>query len=111
MSVRGLLVSAVVAGALLAPAAPAGAEVRTYTLRYGPIRVGGFETVRPRGPVRTPGVNGYIVGMHADLVDARGRLVTVRDVMMHHVFFRRRRPAAVRHQCQGGDGGSVLRHR
>jgi plastocyanin len=101
MSVRGVLASTVIAGALLALATPARAEVRTFTLRHGPIRLGGFETVRPRGDVRTPGVNGHIVGMHADLVDARGRLVTVRDVMMHHVFFHRVRRSAVSHPCQG----------
>ena len=62
---------------LLALAPPATARVKTYTLRYGPIVVGGFETVLPRGPVRTPRVDGNIVAMHARVVDRRGRRRTI----------------------------------
>jgi plastocyanin len=66
------------------------------------MRVGGFETVLPKVAVRTPHVDGSIVRMHARLVNARGVAVTVRDVMMHHVFFERRWQPTVTHSCQGG---------
>lgn len=82
----GLLAAAAVAGT---PSA-AAANTHTYTLRYGPIRVGGFETVVPKAAVRTPRVDGYIIRMHARLVNRRGVPVSVSDVMMHHVFFQRR---------------------
>jgi len=49
--------------------------------------------------VPTPQVDGYIVGMHAQLVDAQGRRVTIRDVMLHHVVFRRRWRSRVRQPC------------
>lgn len=39
--------------------------------------------------------------MHARLVDRRGKPVTIRDVMMHHIFFHRRRAAATNHPCAG----------
>src|SRR3954449_5230504 len=87
------------AAALAAPTS-AAAKTTTYTLRYGPIAVGGFETVVPKVAVKTPGVGGYIVRMHARLVDRRGVPVTVRDVMMHHVYFQRRWRAPTRYECQ-----------
>ena len=72
--------------ALLGMAAPAQAD-RTISLKAGPYRLGGFETVRPKEIVRTPPVNGYITRMHARLVDAEGQPVTIRHVMLHHVVF------------------------
>ncbi len=102
MQMRALLTGLAAAGAPLGYATPVAAEVKTHTLRYGPISVGGFETVLPRGNVRTPRVGGHIVGMHARLVDSKGRPVSVRDVMMHHVYFQRHRRPSVDHECQGG---------
>jgi plastocyanin len=96
-----LLTGVTTTGVLMALAPPAGAEIRTYTLRHGPIEVGAYETVLPRGWVRTPRVDGHIVRMHARVVDRRGRPVTVRDVMLHHVWFSRRWRPAVKHECQG----------
>ena len=46
-------------------AAPAQAATRTYTLRYGPTAMGGFNVKFPKAPVRAPNVNGYVVGMTA----------------------------------------------
>src|SRR5215213_2037572 len=78
------------AGALvalfLAMAAPAQAD-RTISLKAGPYRLSGFETVRPKELVRTPPVDGYITRMHARLVDSNGRPVSIRRVMLHHVVF------------------------
>jgi plastocyanin len=75
-------------------ATPAQAATRSLTLRYGPIAMGDFNVALPKAAVRAPRVDGYIVGMTADLVTAHGRRVTIRDVMLHHVVFHRvgRRP-------------------
>jgi hypothetical protein len=87
-----------VACALLG-AAPAQAERHTYTMRYGPVLMGGFNVKYPRGEVRVPQADGSIVRMHARLVDARGRRVTIRDVMLHHIVFHRSRRSNVRGAC------------
>ena len=75
-------------------AAPADAATRTYTLRSGPVHMGGFNVKFPKRPVKAPNVNGYVVGMTVDLVDKRGRAITIRDVMLHHVVFHRRTDGA-----------------
>ena len=79
--------------------APAHAATRTYTLRSGPTHMGGFNVKFPKAPVRAPKVNGYVVGMTVDLVDARGRPITIRDVMLHHVVFHRRARLGERGPC------------
>ena len=94
----------VLLGALLLPAPPAAAKLRTYTLQYGPVRMAGFNVKLPKAKVRTPRVNGYIVRMNAELVDSRGRSVTIRDVMLHHLVFHRRRDSSVRNACSGPHG-------
>jgi hypothetical protein len=94
------LVTAVVAIAVTSlAAAPAQAERRTHTMRYGPILMGGFNVKYPRGRVPVPAADGSIVRMHARLVDARGRRVTIRDVMLHHIVFHRMRRSSVRGEC------------
>jgi hypothetical protein len=106
MRLRTCLV-AVIASAGLAPAvtaASAAASVRTFTLRSGPVEMGGFNTAYPREWVRTPRVDGSVVRMHARLVDTRGRAVTIRDVMLHHVTFRRQWRPARRVACTSGGG-------
>ena len=99
MAARTLLATTLAAVAFVLAAAPAQAEQRTYTLRYGPITMGGFDVKYPRGAVPVPPANGSIVRMHARLVDARGRRVTIRDVMLHHIVFHRRRHSDVRGPC------------
>jgi plastocyanin len=64
-------------------AAPSQGATKTYTFRHGPIAMGGFNVKFPKAPVRAPGVDGYVVGMTADLVDRRSRRITIRDVMPH----------------------------
>ncbi|HET6547296.1 MAG TPA: hypothetical protein VFG79_02485 [Solirubrobacter sp.] len=82
-------------------AAPASAERHTYTLRYGPVTMGAYNVKFPKPMVQTPGVTGDIVGMSVRLVDSRGRAVTIRDVMLHHVVFMRRRELQHRTRCEG----------
>lgn len=86
----------------LAVPAPAAARLTSYTLRFGPVPMGDFNVTLPRGVARAPGRDGYIVRMHARLVDGRGRRVTIRDVMLHHVVISRKRTAGARHECGGG---------
>ncbi len=92
--------------ALTLPSA-AQAGTRTYTLRYGPVRMGGFDVKFPRAAVRAPRVDGYVTHMTVGLVDAHGRPVTIRDVMLHHVVFHRRGRATVRGDCSNPGGESI----
>jgi plastocyanin len=80
-------------------AGPANAATKTYTFRHGPIRMGGFNVKFPKAAVRAPKVNGYVVGMTADLVDRRNRRITIRDVMLHHLVFHRRAHLTRRGDC------------
>jgi hypothetical protein len=90
--------------ALLVPAAPASAKLKTYTLRYGPVRMAGFNVKFPKAKVPTPKADGYIVHMDAGLVNSKGRKVTIRDVMLHHLVFHRKRESKVRNECSGAHG-------
>ena len=78
-------------------AAPAGSAqapstLETLTFRQGPIRVAPYQVARQsdyRRPKRVPAPpgDGFIVGMHARVVDAEGRRIPVRRLMLHHVLF------------------------
>lgn len=72
---------------LLGLASPSSADVRTYKLRHGPVALGGFQTKFPMPAVRTPKRSGYIVAMDTRLVDRRGRPISLKRVMLHHVVF------------------------
>jgi hypothetical protein len=87
--------------ALLSVSAPptATAATRTLTMRYGPVAMGGFNVEFPKVVVRAAGIDGYVVGMSVRLVDRRGRPITIRDVMLHHVVFFQRRAQPVRDRC------------
>lgn len=69
----------------LAPASPAA--VKTYTLRQGPVTLGPFQTKFPVPTVRTPKRSGYVIAMSTRLVDRRGRPISMKHVMLHHVVF------------------------
>jgi plastocyanin len=84
--------------AVLLLAAPAAAN-RTFTLRAGPYTMGGYDTQFIKERVPAPQFNGSVVRMHASLVDARGRRVTIRDGMLHHVFFRNADVLRVKGHC------------
>ena len=92
--------------ALLLPAA-GQAKVKTYTLRYGPVGMGDFNVALPKVPVKAPGVDGYVVGMTASLVDARGRPITIRDVMLHHIVFHRVGRSGGRWPCSSPAGEPI----
>jgi plastocyanin len=84
---------------LLVAVAPAEAATKTYTFRHGPVRMGGFNVKFPKAPVKAPNVNGYVVGMTADLVDRKNRPITIRDVMLHHLVFHRQGRIGLRGDC------------
>jgi plastocyanin len=92
------------AGVALAVPSAAHARARTYTLRYGPVGMGNFNVAFPKVPVPAPGVDGYVVGMTVRLVDGRGRRITVRDVMLHHVVFHRIGRSGDLWRCTGAGG-------
>ncbi len=81
-----IVMTLAVAGLVLVPAA-ASAKVRTETLRAGPYALGGYRTQFLKESVPRPRASGYVTRMRASLVDARGRPVTIRDGMLHHVYF------------------------
>ena len=101
---RATVAVLVLLAALLLPAAPAAARLKTYTLQYGPVRMAGFNVKLPKVKVPAPRVNGYIVQMNAELVNSQGRRVTIRDVMLHHLVFHRRRESSVRNACSSPHG-------
>ncbi len=67
--------------------AAAQAETEQFTLKSKPFLLSGFKTIFPKIGVATPKRSGYITRMDAWLVDERGRRVTIRSVMLHHIVF------------------------
>jgi plastocyanin len=86
---RRMLTTAAAAALLasLALAAPAAAERKTHTLRFGPISVGKYAALKRSNDSATPGVTGSIVAMDANLVDADGQVVPQSQVMLHHLVY------------------------
>jgi len=80
-----ILVLAAVAALTISPSA-LGA-VQTLVYRTGPIEVGAFGVVQAAQRADSPEVDGYVVGMSADVVDAAGNVVPAHHVMLHHVVF------------------------
>src|SRR5689334_23546995 len=97
----------VVAVMLLGLAAPAQADTRTLTFRSGPFHMGGYNVEFPKASVRAPKANGYVTHMSARLVDRRGRAITIRDVMLHHLVFHRVGPRPELGPCTSGAGEAI----
>ena len=91
----------------LALPATAQASTRTYTLRSGPIPMGGFNVRFPKLRVPAPRTDGYLTHMSVRLVDRRGRPVTIRDVMLHHIVFHRRGRPSARGDCSNAGGEPI----
>ncbi|MFL5828127.1 MAG: hypothetical protein ACJ76V_16530 [Thermoleophilaceae bacterium] len=76
------------AALLLVLAAPASAEVRTFTLKYGPIDIGPYQALRSSNYVPPPKLDGFVTEMDAHVIDARtGQEIPQYQVMLHHVAF------------------------
>jgi hypothetical protein len=73
-------------GVLFAPG-PASGAVETLTFTSAPITVTRFEVARGVQFAPSPRVDGYVVGLSADVVDELGNVVSPMDVMLHHVVF------------------------
>jgi plastocyanin len=85
--VRRLVV--LVFAAFMALTPPASAEVKTLTYRVGPITVAPYQ-VRQNGltfGIPKPDVDGSIVAMKTDVVDADGSPVPIKRLMLHHIVF------------------------
>jgi plastocyanin len=63
-------------------------SLKTYTLRFGPVSLGGYEVRQDTSATVSPRVNGYIVGMRSYVADARGHPIPIRRLMLHHVLFK-----------------------
>jgi plastocyanin len=80
-----LLFVAGLAALVLPGRAAAGTE--TLVLETSPITVTAFEVARGVRLAPSPQVDGYVVGMSAEVVDVLGNPVPMQDVMLHHVVF------------------------
>jgi hypothetical protein len=80
-----LLLVAGLAALVLPGRAAAGTE--TVVLATAPITVTAFEVARGVRLAPSPKVDGYVVGMSAEVVDVLGNPVPMQDVMLHHVVF------------------------
>ena len=81
---RLLLVA--MAAALASPAL-AHAEERTLTFTTPAISVEGYGVAQQPMLAESPKVDGYVVGMEAEVVDAQGRVQGRDKVMLHHIVF------------------------
>ncbi len=77
--------------ASLGAATSAEAAIERVVVRQGPLTVNPYEvrlTSRATRSVKAPGLDGYLVRMHARVVDAAGRPIPVRRVMLHHIVYK-----------------------
>jgi plastocyanin len=79
---------------LLVSAAPAEAALKRVTVRQGPLTVAPYEVRFSSDKTRavpSPRLDGWLVRMHARVVDRRGRPIPVRRVMLHHIVYKNTR--------------------
>lgn len=72
-------------------AGSAHAEIKRVTVTQGPLSMKPYQvrfTSRKTRSVRAPKLDGFVVRMGARLVDARGRPMSVRRVMLHHIVYK-----------------------
>lgn len=90
-----LVAAGLLPGSHQAPA-PAKAQqqpsgIRTFTYRQGPLTVGPYQvryTSKATKDIKAPDMDGYIVWMHARVVDASGQPIPVRRLMLHHIVYK-----------------------
>jgi hypothetical protein len=81
-----LIAAGALAAALISPTAAHAAE-RTLTFTTGAISVPAYGVATKPILVESPRIDGYVVGMSAEIVDAGGRVQGRDRVMLHHVVF------------------------
>ena len=77
----------IAAAAALAVPALAHAEERTLTFTTAPISVPAYGVAQQPMLAESPSVDGYVVGMEAEVVDANGKVQGRDKVMLHHIVF------------------------
>ena len=84
---RLVVALAVLVGVSLTGPSFAHATEQTIVLKAGPYTIKPY--VAEQGIVRvpSPGLDGYLTGLKVDLVDQAGKVLSYRDVMLHHVVF------------------------
>ena len=80
-----LLIASV--AATLAVPALAHAEERTLTFTTAPISVPAYGVAQQPMLAESPSIDGYVVGMEAEVVDANGKVQGRDKVMLHHIVF------------------------
>jgi plastocyanin len=75
------------AAAVLGLPALAHAEERTLTFTTPAISVEGYGVAQQPMLAESPKLDGYVVGMEAEVVDAQGRVQGRDKVMLHHIVF------------------------
>src|SRR4051794_5002920 len=77
---------------------------RTYTYRWGPIRTGDYATHWVDVKAEHPHLNGFVVGVHARLVDrSNGQPTSIAVAMLHHLYFTRVRKTHHPPACVGSE--------
>ncbi len=110
MSRTRIAVPAAVLAALLAAlvlAAPAGAAPKLLTFKAGPYPVSAYSVRLGNdwGTIPTPGRDGWITRMEADVVDVKtGKVVPINRIMLHHIVFWNLGPDLKQRQAFYGDG-------
>jgi plastocyanin len=86
VAARGRLLLALAAVAAALPGSALAAE-RTLTFTTGPITVDGYGVAQKPILAESPKLDGYVVGMEAEVVDASGAVQGRDKVMLHHIVF------------------------
>jgi hypothetical protein len=84
---RTLALAATVAGLSLVVPAGALAGEQTLTFTSDPIAVDGYGVATGAALAASPSVDGFVVGMTAEIVDAEGSVQGRDRVMLHHIVF------------------------
>jgi plastocyanin len=84
---RRIALACAVAAALTA-AAPADARVVERSFKAGPFVVGHYDGARGGLAVRAPRMDGSVVEVDANVVDADGHVIPQSVVMLHHLVFK-----------------------
>lgn len=84
---RRWIALAVALTGLAALPSTASAVVETQTFTLGPVTVDGYEVLQGHLLGQTPNLDGHIVGMEVDVVDAEGEPIPIQRLMLHHIAF------------------------
>jgi plastocyanin len=78
-------------------------SIKTYTYTWGPIRTGDFATHWVDQRARHPHSNGFVIGLHARLIDqTTGQPVPIATAMLHHLYITHVRRGRQPSSCAGG---------